>query len=341
MLLSGRVPPLLVEGRALLVARLTIGRSAGKLNSKRTGRPGRFVLCVNTMDKVKLLSYAKVNLTLDVSRLRPDGYHDIDSVAQVIDISDELEMCRADAGVIEVIVEGGGAPSGKENLVYRACEVFFDETGIEGGARVVLRKRIPVQAGLGGGSGNAAAAIAGLGRLYEHRLSPDEMAAMAAMVGSDAALFIHGGTVRMSGRGDDVTLLPDVPEMHLVVIKPDVGVSTAWAYAELDKREQRVLWESSSSAEDAIRAGDRAAILAWLANDFDPMVSALVPEIFEAKQGLVDAGAQAVLLAGSGSAVFGVYGDQEAAQSGAARLAGEFAQAFACRTLTRAESTLV
>ena len=187
------------------------------------------------MDKVKLLSRAKVNLSLDVSRLRPDGYHDIDSVAQVIDISDEIEVSKADAGTIEVLVEGGDAPSGKENLIYRACEVFFAETGTRGGARFVLRKRIPVQAGLGGGSGNAAAAIAGLNRLYEGGLTRDEMAALASKVGSDAALFIFGGTVRMSGRGERLKLLPDAPKMHLVVVKPSVGVSTAWAYAELDK----------------------------------------------------------------------------------------------------------
>lgn len=292
------------------------------------------------MDKVKLLSRAKVNLSLDVSRLRPDGYHDIDSVVQVIDIRDEIEVTKADAGVIEVLVEGGDAPSGKENLIYRACEVFLAETGTHGGARFLLRKRIPVQAGLGGGSGNAAAAIAALNRLYECGLARDEMAALASKVGSDAALFIFGGTVRMSGRGEKLELLPDAPEMHLVVVKPSVGVSTAWAYAELDKHE-RVHANGSEWVDRAIRSGDRAALVSGLANDFDSVVTELVPEIREAKRRLAEVGAETVLLAGSGSAVFGVFGTKQAAQSGAKSLASEFAQVFACRTLTRAESALV
>lgn len=292
------------------------------------------------MDKVKLLSRAKVNFTLDVSRLRPDGYHNIDSIAQVIDISDEIEVSKADAGIIEVLVEGGDAPSGKENLVYRACEVFLSETGTRGGARFLLRKRIPMQAGLGGGSGNAAAAIAGLNRLYECGLASDEMAALASKVGSDAALFIYGGTVRMSGRGEELKLLPDAPKMYLVVVKPGVGVSTAWAYSELDKH-KRVQGNSSALVEVAIRSGDRAALVGGLANDFDSVVAGLLPEIREAKRRLAEVGAETVLLAGSGSALFGVFGSMQAAQAGARSLASEFAQVFACRTLTRAESAMV
>lgn len=303
--------------------------------------PGRFLACMLTMDKLKLLSYAKVNLTLDVSCLRPDGYHDIDSVAQIISISDELEISRADEGVIEVHMDGGDAPSGKENLVYRACETFFRRTGIRGGARFVLRKHIPIQAGLGGGSGNAATAIAGLNRLFEAGLTCGDLCALAAEVGSDTALFIHGGTVRMSGRGDRVEPLPDAPELHLVVVKPEAGVSTAWAYAELDKRENRALGGASDSMELAIRASDRAALVSNLANDFDSIVSSVVPEIAQAKRRLTEAGAEAAMLSGSGSAVFGVFASSEAAELAANSLRAEFAEVFVCRTLPRGESALV
>jgi len=287
---------------------------------------------------VKLISRAKINLTLDVSRLRPDGYHDIDSVAVVIDLGDELEVWRADGG-IDVRVESGDAPAGVDNLVYRAAEVFFRKTAIQGGAHFVLRKQIPAQAGLGGGSANAAAAIAALNRLYGRGLSRDELCAVAAKVGSDAALFIIGGTVRARGRGELVEPLPDAPELHLVVVKPEVGVSTAWAYAELDKRD-RVCGRASDRAEDAVKSGDRRALVEALSNDFDAIVSAAIPEIAQARQALLDAGADAAILAGSGSAVFGAFQSKDSASRAAKELRAHLPRVLPCRTLTRAESAL-
>lgn len=292
------------------------------------------------METIKLRSYAKINLTLDVSRLRPDGYHDIDSVVQVIDLSDELEVRRADEGDIRVSVEVGEAPADRTNLVCRAAEAFFAKTGVRGGGYFVLRKRIPTQGGLGGGSGNAAAAIAGLNRLYGCGLSRQDLCAMAASVGSDAALFVIGGTVRMRGRGELVEPLPDAPELNLVVVKPSVGVSTAWAYAELDKRE-RLSTGASDAAEAAIRSGDRAALIASLSNDFDPVICALVPEIESAKRRLLDVGAQAAMLCGSGSAVIGFFESRDGALEAGSALSGNYAGVFVCRTLTRSESELV
>lgn len=295
---------------------------------------------VCTMGKVKLPSYAKINLTLDVSTLRPDGYHDIDSVVTVIDLADEIEAARADSG-IEVQVEWDfSAPSGRDNTIYRAAEVFFEMTGIRGGARFVLRKRILTQAGLGGGSGNAATAISALNRLYDAKLTQEEMCAMGARVGSDVALFIVGGTVRMRGRGELVDALPDAPELNLVIIKPDAGVSTAWAYAELDKADRQASG-ASDAAERAIRSGDRAALVDSLSNDFQPIIYRAKRGIARCGEKLMDAGAEAALLAGSGSSVFGVFGSEEIARSRARTIKGHSAQVFACRTLTRAESALV
>ena len=291
------------------------------------------------MQTVKLRSYAKINLTLEVSRLRQDGYHDIDSVAQVIDLSDELEIRRAGEGEIRVSVESGEAPADKTNLVCRAAEAFFAQTGVRAGARFVLRKRIPAQAGLGGGSGNAAAAVVGLNRLYDCGLSRRDLCALAASVGSDAPLFVAGGTVRMRGRGDVIEPLPDAPELNLVVVKPAVGVSTAWAYAELDKR-RRFHIGASGAAEAAVRSGSRAALIASLSNDFDPVLCALVPEIETTKRRLLDVGALAAMLCGSGSAVFGVFESRDGALEAASALSGSYAGVFVCRTLTRSESEL-
>jgi 4-diphosphocytidyl-2-C-methyl-D-erythritol kinase len=289
-------------------------------------------------DSVKLLSRAKINLTLDVSRLRPDGFHEIDSVVSVIDLCDEIVVTKARRG-IEVAVQSGDAPAGAGNLVYRAAEVFFKEVAIDGGAHFVLRKQVPAQAGLGGGSANAAAAIAALNRIYDTGLSQAEMCAMAARVGSDAALFIIGGTARMRGRGEIVEPLPDAPELDLVMVKPEAGVSTVWAYAQLDRRD-RVCGRGSDRAEEAVRSGDRAALLEALANDFDAVLSAAIPEIAQARQALLDAGAKKAVLCGSGSAVFGVFESKDTARRAAKELRARFACVFACRTLSRAESAL-
>lgn len=292
------------------------------------------------MSEIQIRSYAKINLTLEVGEMRPDGFHDIDSVVQVIDLSDELTIGPAEPGAIDVSVVEGSAPQGRENLVYRACEAFVRATGVRGGARIALRKRIPLQAGLGGGSSNAAAAIAGLNSLHGCGLSVEEMATVAARVGSDAALFLYGGTVRVRGRGDLATVLPDAPELSLAIVRPGVGVSTAWAYAELDRRSEHGARGAGDRAEEAVSKGDRSALLESLHNDFDRVIPALVDEVGRAREALEQENAEQVLLAGSGSAVFGVYPSMDRAAEAADRLSGRFAGAYAARSLARAESAL-
>ena len=288
------------------------------------------------MDRIELLSHAKVNLTLEVCGRRADGFHDIDSVAQVIDLADELSVSNAESGVIKVTIALGDAPAGRGNLVYRACEAFFDATGIRGGAKCILRKRIPAQAGLGGGSGNAAAAVVALDRLYQTHASLEALSAIAASVSSDAALFVCGGTVRMRGRGDQVSLLPDAPKLDLVIVKPGVGVSTQWAYSELDKRPHGKRG-ASDEAQRAIGGGDRSALVTCLSNDFDPVVSEAFAEVHQARVALVRAGAERAVLCGSGSAVFGVFGSSEDARRAADSLREAFESVFVARTVTRRE----
>jgi len=293
------------------------------------------LLETSVMYSITIISRAKVNLTLEVLGRRADGYHDLDSVARIIDLTDELSIAKADEGVIEIGSDTQGVPSGPDNLVHKACRAFFVATGIRAGARCNLVKRIPARAGLGGGSGNAAAAIAALNDLYECGLPVDRLAEIAGRVGSDVGLFVYGGTVRMRGRGERVEALPDAPEMHLVVVKPEVGVSTAWAYRELDRSPGRSQRGASDAAERAVRAGDRAGLIASMWNDFDPMVAAAFDEIASAKRSLLDHGAQAALLAGSGSAVFGVFATKEAAESVADSIRREFGNVLVTRTLPR------
>lgn len=292
------------------------------------------------MDDIWLTSYAKINFTLEVSTRRPDGYHDIDSVTQVIDISDELILSRAEKGVLEVVTDSKYIPSGKENLVYRACEAFFKSTGIHAGVRCKLNKNIPAQAGLGGGSGNVAAAVAGLNRLFDCNLPIEKIAEITSSVSSDTALFVYGGTARMRGRGELVEKLPDAPTLHLVIIKPSTGVSTPWAYTELDKRNERYSAGMSNKAEQAIRQENRSLLISALSNDFDPVISTAFAQIREAKEALSRAGAEAAMLCGSGSAVFGVFPSRERAELAAESLRDKFPYIIPTRTLTRKESIM-
>lgn len=275
------------------------------------------------MAKIELASHAKINLTLEVSALRSDGYHDLDSVVQLIDLADELTIVEAPPGVIEVSTRGVGVPSGPENLVYRACKVFFEITGIRGGARCSINKVIPAQAGMGGGSGNAATAIVGLDRLFGTGMDIGPLISLAARIGSDVPLFVCSGTVRMRGRGDMITALPDAPAFNVVVIKPKRGVSTAWAYAELDKRGALAPTGASEEAEAAVKNGDRAGLVAAMMNDFDSVVESAFPEIAAAKQFLKELGARAAMLCGSGSAVFGLFESQAEAEAAADRVRAE------------------
>ncbi len=290
------------------------------------------------MESIEIISRAKINLTLEVSDKREDGFHDIDSVVQVIDLADRLFISQAEPGIIEVSADAQGVPSGRANLVFRAFESFFEATGIAGGARCRLEKHIPAQAGLGGGSGNAAAAVLGLDQLYGTGLPRTKLAEIAANVGSDAPLFIYGGTVRMRGRGERIEVLPDAPQLDLVVVKPDVGVSTAWAYGELDKNVRPAQRQSSDEAQRAVTERDRDALIRSLWNDFDPVVSAAFEEILRAKQVLLESGARAAVLCGSGSAVFGVFDSRQQAKTAVGLVGRAFSRIFVTRTLGRQQS---
>ncbi len=294
------------------------------------------------MGKISVTSYAKVNLTLEVLAKRDDGYHDIDSVAQVIDLADLLSVEEAPEGVIEVSVANApDVPAGPDNFVYRACLAFMQATGIRAGARFELNKRIPAQAGLGGGSGNAAAAIVALNQLYGSGLTRNQLANIASLVSSDAPLFIWGGTVRMRGRGEVVMPLPDAPQLHMVILKPAVGISTAWAYAELDRISGQRSTSASETAETAVRSGDGEALVRALYNDFEQVVCGAFPQIDAAKRALLESGAKKALLAGSGSAVFGVFASASEAGTAAERLSPDLGEVYVTRCLRHLESDLV
>ena len=259
-------------------------------------------------------AYAKVNLTLAVGEKRPDGYHEVVSVMQRVSLHDTLTAERTASG-ISLTCSDPALPAGEENLAHRAASLFFRETGIAGGAALTLEKRIPSQAGLGGGSSDAASALLALRKLYAPALSDTELETMAAALGSDVPFFIRGGTQLAIGRGEVLSPLPPLTDGWFVIVKPAESFSTPAMYRRLDEPGS-VLVRNSRYMQDAVAANNVHAVAAELHNSFERVVPK-GSSLRIIKDALRARGALGTLLSGSGSAVFGLFDDREAALAAA------------------------
>ncbi len=276
---------------------------------------------------LELQAPAKVNLTLDVGRLRSDGYHEINSVMQTISLADTLILTAAPAGITVRCTPPGAAPDGPDNLAYRALESLagrFAPAGVD----LQINKRIPTAAGLGGGSSDAAAALKAANALFKLNLTEVELISMAARLGSDVAFFIRGGTALAQGRGETVTALPTLKLQWLVLVKPEFQVSTAEIYARYQPGQNRP-WTTRCLA--AVSRGDRDGMLANMGNDLESVAAAAYPQVSVLIKRLEQAGAERALMSGSGPTVFGVFPGEEEARTAARQLDGGGEQIFVCR----------
>jgi 4-diphosphocytidyl-2-C-methyl-D-erythritol kinase len=281
-------------------------------------------------------AYAKVNLRLDVLGRRADGYHELRTIFQAISLHDTLVLESKREPGIDLRIAGNpqlaGEP-GRDNLVYRAIEELGREIKFQQGVRAVLTKRIPVGRGLGGGSSDAAAALLGILRLSRKRVAPERLLEIASKLGADVPFFLQGGRALGIGRGDEIYPLPDQKRREVLVISPhDIAVPTKDAY--------RWLAEQLTN-EDGPSKLMRFCALCWspqggaLSNDFEAAVFPRYPRLAAIKRELLQQGAAEASLAGSGSAVFGVY--QHPAKARRAARAFPKDQVFLCSTLSRAE----
>ena len=272
-------------------------------------------------------AYAKVNLTLAVGEKRPDGYHEVVSVMQRVSLHDTLTAERTASG-ISLTCSDPALPAGEENLAHRAAALFFRETGITGGVALALEKSIPSQAGLGGGSSDAASVLLALRRLYAPALSDTALEAMAAALGSDVPFFIRGGTALATGRGERLAPLPRLREGWFVIVKPPEGFSTPAMYRRLDELPPEPPRPDGMPA--ALETGDVRAVAAMLCNSFERAVppDSAVRDIEDA---LRAHGALAALLSGSGSAVFGLFDREDAARAAAEVLRARWPLTFAAQ----------
>jgi 4-diphosphocytidyl-2-C-methyl-D-erythritol kinase len=283
---------------------------------------------------LKIRSFAKINLSLAVLGRRLDGYHDIQTVFQTIDLCDELEF-RA-SRQLELCCENLPGIDQRDNLVWKAASRLASSCGAKQGVSITLRKKIPAGAGLGGGSSNAAAALLGLRRFWNLDAADSDLFSLAEELGSDVPFFLNGGTALGTGRGEKIEPLPDVPPNRLVVVFPGVHVSTAEAYRSLN------LGLTSSAEDLKIQhfIGQMQAVngsLTGIFNDFEASILAAYPPIVEAKAFLEKRGAATTLLSGSGSSVFGFFSDEESAVAASRDVPRQDWRVFPAKTLSRAE----
>lgn len=279
---------------------------------------------------VRLSAFAKINWQLRVLGRRADGYHELRTLFQTISLHDTLTLARSREPGIHLQTNDPALPSGPENLVYRAIEAIGGEIGFRRGVEARLEKRIPVARGLGGGSSDAAAALIGMLRLSGKKVPLARLIEVASQLGADVPFFLFGGCALGVNRGDEIYPLPDAPRRTIVIVSPrDIGVRTKeayeWVSAELTKgAEPHSIWGFCALCWSRLEE---------LSNDFEGPVFRRHPRLQEIRDGLLERGAAEAALAGSGSAVFGVFRNPAQAR----RAARSFPEdsAFVVETLSR------
>jgi 4-diphosphocytidyl-2-C-methyl-D-erythritol kinase len=283
---------------------------------------------------ITIRSYAKINWTLDVLFRREDQYHELRTIYQTVSLYDRLRITET-AGEIVIACDDPLVPSDQTNLAHRAAVRLREASGAHAGARIEIEKRIPVAAGLGGGSSNAASALLGLARLWQVRAGEQELIRIGASLGSDVPFFLTGGTALGVGRGEEVYPLEEVRCENLLLANPGITVSTSGAYARLS-RLTRDLWVRIIPFTLLAAKGIHELPLA-ARNDFEEVVSRAHPEIAELKRRLLSLGARHALMSGSGATVFGVFDKMETNERAERELRASGYWAARARTVNRRE----
>ncbi|HJV66089.1 MAG TPA: 4-(cytidine 5'-diphospho)-2-C-methyl-D-erythritol kinase [Geomonas sp.] len=266
------------------------------------------------MKTLQLKAPAKVNYRLDVLRKRPDGYHDLRMIMQRVDLCDDIAITLTDHPGIRVTCGKTGVPDGPGNIAWRAADALVKLSGREVGIDIDITKNIPVAAGLGGGSSDAATVLMGVNELLELGLSDERLMEIGVKLGADVPFFIFKKTAVAEGIGDDLTPLDQVPSLWVVLVNAGIHCSTAWVYQNLqltDKGPAAILPSSYSGLEDVCNV---------LSNDLEPVTFKRFPLVAELKEMLSAAGARGALMSGSGSTVFGLFEDEKSARQAVAEV---------------------
>ena len=255
---------------------------------------------------ISLVSNAKLNLALSINYKRSDGYHDISSIMQEIDLHDTIEISKNNSKKIHIISKGIPVPEDSTNLCYIAADIFFSENNIQERVNITIDKKIPVGGGLGGGSSNASTILKGLSQFFNINSTKELLHTISRKIGADVAFFNNGGLQYAQGIGDKLTPLPNFMHgFYFLIICPQISISTPWAYSEYKKYLENKLNESNF-----VPLSDKLDFSLW-SNDFEKVVLSAYPEINEIKNMLKRTNTLFSSLSGSGSTMFGVYDSLE------------------------------
>lgn len=262
---------------------------------------------------------AKINLTLDVLHKRTDGYHEVEMIMQAIELADTLSFAERPTGEISIVANIAHLPCDHRNLAYKAAMLIKETYSIDQGVHIILEKKIPMSAGLAGGSTDAAAVLIGLNRLWNLGLSLQELESLGARLGSDVPFCLRGGTMLATGRGEILHPLAPMPPCYVVLAKPRMGVSTAWVYGKYkDKAESR--HPDTIGVKLALEKGDVLGVAKRLSNVLETVTIPEYPQIGKLKESMREYGAMASLMSGSGPTVFGLVENKKQAEDIAEKL---------------------
>lgn len=285
------------------------------------------------MNQIDVMSYAKINLTLDVLRKREDGYHELKMIMHTVSLFDSINIRRSEKGIF-LKTNLKYLPTDKRNIAYAAAQLFLEKAGISDGVAMNIKKTIPVAAGLAGGSSNAAAVLVGLNQMYGGIFTEDELCKMGEQLGSDVPFCIAGGCALCEGRGEILTQLPDLASTTFLIAKPPVRVSTADVYSNL-KADKLSEHPDTDGVIDAIGRGDKEAVAVRMFNVLETVTATRHPEIKRMKQEMIDMGATGSVMSGSGPTVIGLFKDKKLANDARIFMQKKHCDAFVVHTTGR------
>ena len=268
------------------------------------------------MKEIKLKAMAKINLGLDVTRKREDGYHEVRMIMQSINMYDQIRLSPLEEPQIRVKTNVSFLPVNEDNLVYKAAKLLMDEFQVKGGVDIHLEKFIPVAAGMAGGSSDAAAALVGINRLFKLGLSQKELMDRAVNIGADVPYCVMRGTALAEGIGEKLTRITQVPDCFVLIGKPGINVSTKAAYESLQLDKISSHPDIDGMIGD-IERGDLLAMTQKMGNVFEPGIIEKYPVIGEIKALMESHGALKAMMSGSGPTVFGIFDDREKMEAAA------------------------
>lgn len=283
------------------------------------------------MDSVSLKAPAKVNIFLDINGITDNGYHLLNTVVQTINLYDDIVICKSNSKKINIYNKGIDIPINRKNIIYKAASEFFIYTNIPfSGIDIKVNKKIPTKAGLGGGSSNAAATLIGLNKLFNTNLSIHQLQAIGITLGADVPLFFDGGTYLAEGIGEILTPLPNFPEVCFVIVKPNIGFSTAIVYDKFDKTIIHQHYDTKKIIASIVTSNIKE-ISDNMYNVFEEVVTN--QQIVNIKSLLIKHGALNAIMTGSGSAIFGIFDNKNNAKKSARFFKDLYDHVFICKPI--------